>query len=57
MPPADPNARTFSLQTPADLFRKMRFEADVLRQAPPDDLTERAYSVMNVVTSTWQMKD
>jgi hypothetical protein len=57
MPPADPNARTFSLQTPADLFRKMRFEAGALRQAPPDDLTERAYAVMNAVTSAWQMKD
>ena len=57
MPPADPNARTFSLQTPADLFRKMRFEASALRQAPPDDLTERAYAVMNAVTSAWQMKD
>lgn len=57
MPPADPNARTFSLQTPADLFHKMRFEAGALRQAPPEDLTERAYAVMNAVTSAWQMKD
>jgi hypothetical protein len=57
MPSADPNARTFSLQTPADLFRKMRFEAGALRQTPPADLTERAYAVMNAVTSAWQMKD
>lgn len=57
MPPADPNARTFSLQPPADLFRKMQFEAGALRQAPPDDLTQRAYAVMNAVTSAWQMKE
>lgn len=57
MPPADPNARTFPLQTPADLFRKMRFEAGVLHKSPPDDLTQRAYAVMNTVTSAWQMKD
>ncbi|MQA37076.1 hypothetical protein [Rugamonas aquatica] len=57
MPPADHNARTFSLQTPADLFRKMRYEAGVLHQNPPDDLTQRAYAVMNTVTSAWQMKD
>jgi hypothetical protein len=57
MPPADPNARTFSLQTPADLFRKMQFEAGALRLAPPDDLTQRAYAVMNAVTSAWQMKE
>lgn len=57
MPPTGSNARTFSLQTPADLYRKMRFEADTLRQAPPDDLTERAYAVMNAVTTAWQMKD
>lgn len=57
MPPADPNARTFSLQTLADLFRKMRFEAGALRQAPPDDLTERAYAVMTADASVWQMKD
>lgn len=35
----------------------MRFEAATLRQAPPDDPTERAYSVMNAVTTAWQMKD
>src|SRR5471030_1799672 len=57
MPPAGSNARTFSLQTPADLYRKMRFEAAALRQAPPEDLTERAYAVMNAVTTAWQMKD
>ncbi|MBA5640328.1 hypothetical protein H3H37_25025 [Duganella sp. LX20W] len=57
MPPAGTNARTFCLQTPADLFRKMQFEAHTLRQAPPDDLSERAYAVMNAVTSAWQMKD
>lgn len=57
MPPAGANARTFSLQTPADLFRKMQFEARTLRQAPPQDMTERAYAVMNAVTSAWQMKD
>lgn len=32
MPPADPDARTFSLQTPADLCRKMQLEAGALRQ-------------------------
>lgn len=57
MPPAGSNARTFSLQTPADLFRKMQFEARALRQPPPDDMTECAYAVMNAVTSAWQMKD
>ena len=57
MPSANLNGRTFSLQTPADLFRKMRFEARALREAPPEDLTERAYAVMNAVTSAWQMKD
>ncbi|MYM42161.1 hypothetical protein [Duganella qianjiadongensis] len=57
MPPAGANARTFSLQTPADLFRKMQFEARTLRQVPPDDMTERAYAVMNAVISAWQMKD
>jgi len=35
----------------------MRFEAATLRQAPPDNLTERAYAVMNAVTTAWQMKD
>lgn len=51
------NGRTFSLQTPADLYRKLRFEAMSLRQAPPDDLTQRAYAVMNAITTAWQMKD
>ncbi|MDE2441720.1 MAG: hypothetical protein KGP14_11910 [Betaproteobacteria bacterium] len=35
----------------------MQFEARTLRQAPPVDMTERAYAVMNAVTSAWQMKD
>lgn len=51
------NARTFSLQTPADLYRKIHFEALALHNNPPADLTERAYGVMNTVTSAWQMKD
>jgi hypothetical protein len=51
------NARTFSLLSPADLFRKLRFEARVLHHDAPADLTERAYAVMNAVTSAWQMKD
>jgi len=57
MPPEASNGRTFSLQTPCDLYRKLRFEAISLRQAPPDDLTERAYAVMNAITTAWQMKD
>jgi len=51
------NARTFSLQSPADLHRKLRFEARALYNHPPADLTERAYAVMNAVTTAWQMKD
>jgi len=51
------NRRTFSLQTPADLYRKLHFEALTLHNNPPIDLTERAYGVMNAVTSAWQMKD
>lgn len=57
VPPAAQNARTFSLQSPADLYRKLRFEARALHNHPPADLTERAYAVMNAVTSAWQMKD
>jgi hypothetical protein len=57
MPPEANNARTFSLQTPADLYRKLRSEAISLRQAPPDDVTERAYAVMNAITTAWQLKD
>lgn len=56
-PSAAQNARTFSLQSPADLYRKLRFEARTLHSHPPADLTERAYAVMNAVTSAWQMKD
>lgn len=51
------NVRTFSLQSPADLYRKIHVEALALRNNPPADLTERAYAVMNAVTSAWQMKD
>lgn len=51
------NARTFSLQSPPDLYRKLHFEALALRNDPPADLTARAYAVMNEVTSAWQMKD
>lgn len=51
------NGRTFSLQSPADLYRKINFEAMALRNNPSADLTERAYAVMNAVTSAWQMKD
>jgi hypothetical protein len=57
LPPAAQNARTFSLQSPADLYRKLRFEARALHNHPPADLTQRAYAVMNAVTSAWQMKD
>lgn len=56
-PPTAKNARTFSLQSSADLFRKLRFEARALQNSPTSDLTERAYAVMNAVTSAWQMKD
>ena len=51
------NTRTFSLKSPADLYRKIHFEALALRSNPPADLIERAYCVMNTVTSAWQMKD
>jgi hypothetical protein len=51
------NKRSFSLQTPADLYRKLHFEALALHNAPPEDLTERAYAVMNAVTTAWLMKD
>ncbi|OAI63872.1 hypothetical protein RSP795_06685 [Ralstonia solanacearum] len=51
------NCRTFSLQTPADLYRKLNFEALELHNNPPDDLEQRAYAVMNAVTTAWQMKD
>lgn len=47
------NTRTFSLKSPTDLYRKLRFEALALHNQPPIDLTERAYAV----TSAWQMKD
>ena len=49
--------RTFSLQTPADLYRKLHFEALELHNNPPADLEQRAYAVMNAVTTAWQMKD
>ncbi|SDF77577.1 hypothetical protein SAMN05216466_10136 [Paraburkholderia phenazinium] len=52
-----PNRRTFSLQTPADLYRKLNFEALELHNNPPDDLEQRAYAVMNAITTAWQMKD
>ncbi|ALX11471.1 hypothetical protein P350_07885 [Burkholderia cepacia JBK9] len=51
------NRRTFSLQTPADLYRKLNFEALELHNNPPADLEHRAYAVMNAVTTAWQMKD
>lgn len=51
------NRRTFSLQTPADLYRKLNFEALELHHNPPADLEQRAYAVMNAVTTAWQMKD
>jgi hypothetical protein len=51
------NSLTFSLQTPADLYRKIRFEGFVLFNNPPVDLTHYAYGVTNAVTSAWQMKD
>jgi hypothetical protein len=54
---ATPNRRTFSLQTPADLYRKLNFEALELHNAPPNDLEQRAYAVMNAVTTAWQMKE
>ena len=54
---ATPNRRTFSLQTPADLYRKLNFEALELHNNPPNDLERRAYAVMNAVTTAWQMKD
>jgi hypothetical protein len=54
---AAPNRRTFSLQTPADLYRKLNFEALELHNNPPNDLEQRAYAVMNAVTTAWQMKD
>lgn len=52
-----PNQRTFKLQSPADLYRKINFEALALRNDPPADLARRAYAVMNAATSAWQMKD
>ncbi|MGN3967292.1 hypothetical protein ACS0ZG_36195, partial [Burkholderia gladioli] len=54
---ATANPRTFSLQTPADLYRKLHFEALALHNNPPADLQQRAYAVMNAVTTAWQMKD
>ena len=54
---ATQNRRTFSLQTPADLYRKLHFEALELHNNPPDNLEQRAYAVMNAVTTAWQMKD
>jgi hypothetical protein len=54
---ATQNHRTFSLQTPADLYRKLHFEALNLHNSPPEDLEQRAYAVMNAVTTAWQMKD
>ena len=54
---ATPNRRTVSLQTPADLYRKLNFEALELHNNPPNDLERRAYAVMNAVTTAWQMKD
>jgi hypothetical protein len=51
------NALTFSLQTPADLYRKLNFEGLALHNSPPGDLTQRAYAVMNAVTTAWQLKD
>jgi len=59
MPPesVSRNTLTFSLQTPADLYRKLHFEALTLYNNPPADLTQRAYAIMNAVTSAWQLKD
>lgn len=54
---ATTNRRTFSLQTPADLYRKLNFEALALHNNPPENLDERAYAVMNAITTAWQMKD
>jgi hypothetical protein len=54
---ATPNRRTFSLQTPAHLYRKLNFEALQLHNDPPDDLEQRAYAVVDAVTTAWQMKD
>ena len=51
------NARTFSLQSPGDLYCKLNFEALALRNHPPADLDARAYAVMNAITTAWQMKD
>lgn len=51
------NRRTFSLQTPADLYLKLHHEALALHNDPPADLTLRAYAVMNAITTAWQMKD
>jgi len=51
------NSLTFSLQTPAALYRKIRFEGFALFNNPPADLTHYTYGVMNAVTSAWQMKD
>ncbi len=51
------NTLTFSLQTPADLYRKLHFEALAIRNIPVGHLAERSYGVMNAVTTAWQMKD
>jgi hypothetical protein len=51
------SGKTFSLATPADLYRKIRHESYVLYNSPPDNLEERAYALMNGLTSAWQMKD
>ena len=51
------NQRTFSLQTPEDLYEKLHYEALLLYNQPPENLVHRAYAVMNTVTTAWQMKD
>lgn len=51
------NRRTFSLQTPADLYKKLNFEALALHNNPPEDLEQRTYAVMNAITTAWQIKD
>jgi len=49
--------KTFFIRTPADLLEKLRWEANALWDAPPYDLQQRAYMVMNCAITAWQMKD
>jgi hypothetical protein len=49
--------KTFFVRTPADLLKKLYWEANTIWVAQSFDLQGRAYMVMNCAITAWQMKD